>query len=333
MNEKISTNEFRESLDRYLSDMKADPWLTHRIIASERGETKVKKKLSVSMIVASLLLVLTTVALAVTGLYRVINWQGDITRTTDLTQKPGTDTVQTVTEEWHVDSLNSFISEIPNEETAYAWYNNDDGSIKCSELHQKQIPISSIEWFAEYMQDIRHLSVPVSFPEGNVTDCYGKIFMECKAFGNYSLIKNGQSGSMCYNRFLIDESSSIATGYDLLFALGDLENGIRYIIRSELRDRTYEEPLMLREGETVKKVNVEGMSDALLIMAEDPAYPDGLIMQRKLDEPIRLKQLPLNNKLEESDDRNCQYEYMTVWAYNLNNPESLPELFSGGKEN
>lgn len=328
MNEKISANEFRQSLDRHLSHMKADPWLAQRIIASERGETKVKKKLSVSMIVASLLLVLTTVALAVTGLYRVINWQGDVTRTTDLTQTPGTDTVQAVSEEWHVDSLNSFISEIPNEETAFAWYNNDDGSIKCSELHQKQIPISSIEWFAEYMHDIRHLSVPVSFPGGNVTYCYGKVFMECKAFGKYSLIKNGQSGSMCYNRFLIDESSSIVTGYDLFFALGDPENGTRYIIRSELHDRTYEEPLMLREGETAKKVSIEGMSDALLIMAEDPAYPDGLIMQRKLDEPVQLKQLPLNNRLEESDDRNCQYEYITVWVYNCDDPECLLELFS-----
>ena len=78
MNDKINANEFRESLDRHLSDMKADPWLAQRIIASERGEGKVKKKLSVSVIlVVSLLLVLTTAALAVTGLYQVINWKGD----------------------------------------------------------------------------------------------------------------------------------------------------------------------------------------------------------------------------------------------------------------
>lgn len=328
MSEKISANEFRESLDRHLSHMKADPWLAQRIIASERGETKVKKKLSVSVIIALLLLVLTTVALAVTGLYRVINWQGDVTRTTEFTQASGSEIVQSVTEDWCVDSLNSFISEIPNEETAFAWYNNDNGSIKCSELHQKQIPISSIKWFAEYMHGIRHLSVPISFPEGNVSYCYGQVFLECKAFGNYSLIKNGQSGAMCYNRFLIDESSSVATGYDLFFTSDDPENGIKYHIRSDLRDRTYDEPLMLREGESARKVTIEGMSDALLITAEDPAYPDGLIMQRKLDEPVRLKQLPLNNILEESDDRNYQYEYITVWVYNCDDPECLLELFS-----
>ena len=328
MNKRITAEDFYNAIERQLSDLEPDPWLAQRIIASEKGETKVKKKLSVSVIIALLLLVLATVALAVTGLYRVINWQGDVTRTTEFTQASNLETVQSVPEEWHVDSLNSFISEIPNEETAFAWYNNDDGSIKCSELHQKQIPISSIEWFTEYMHGIQHLSVPASFPEGNVTYCYGKVFLECKAFGNYTLIKNGQSGSMCYNRFLIDEPSSVVAGYDLSFALGDVENGTRYIIRSELRDRTNEEPFMLREGESARKVNVKGMSDALLITAEDPAYPDGLIMQRKLDEPVRLKQLPLNNKLEESDDRNYQYEYITVWVYNCNDPECLLKLFS-----
>ena len=328
MNKRITAEDFYNAIERQLSDLKPDPWLAQRIIASEKGEAKVKKKLSVSVIVALLLLALATVALAVTGLDRVINWQGDVTRTTEFTQASGSETLQSVPEEWHVDSLNTFISEIPNEETAFAWYNNDDGSIKCSELHQKQIPISSIEWFTQYMHGIRHLSVPVSFPEGNVSYCYGKVFLECKAFGKYTLIKNGQSGSMCYNRFLIDEPSSVATGYDLFFALGDLENGTRYIIRSELRDRTNEEPLMLREGESARKVNVKGMSDALLITADDPAYPDGLIMQRKLDEPVRLKQLPLNNQLEESDDRNYQFEYITVWVYNCDDPECLLKLFS-----
>lgn len=330
MNDKINANEFRESLDRHLSDMKADPWLAQRIIASERGEGKVKKKLSVSVIlVVSLLLVLTTAALAVTGLYQVINWKGDVTRTAELTQTPGSDAVQSGAEDWRTDSLHSFISEIPNEETAFAWYNNDDGSIKCSELHQKQIPVSSLEWFVEYMHGIEHLITPVTLPEGKVTNCYGKVFMECKAYGKYDQIKNGQSGSMCYNRFLIDESSAVATGYDLGIAF---EDGTFFIFRSELRDRAYEEPLMLREGESAREITIEGMSDALLILAEDPAYPDGLIMQRRLSHPVRLKQLPLNNNLEESDDRSYQYEYMTVWGYNLDNPEILLKLFSAGKE-
>ena len=89
MSDRISANEFRESLDRHLSDMKADPWLAQRIIASENGEIRMKKKRCFGLILAVvLLLALTTVAFAVTRLYRVINWQGDVTRTIDPTQTP-----------------------------------------------------------------------------------------------------------------------------------------------------------------------------------------------------------------------------------------------------
>ena len=114
---------------------------------------------------------------------------------------------------------------------------------------------------------------------------------------------------MHYTRFQIDDSSVIPTSYDLGFSS---EKGAFFIIRSDLREKSYDTPLMLRDGETARQVAVEGMSDALLIKANDPEYPDGLIMQRKLDEPVRLKQLPLNDKLEESDDRYYQYEYVTV---------------------
>ena len=65
------------------------------------------------------------------------------------------------------------------------------------------------------------------------------------------------------------------------------------------------------------------MDDALLIIAADPAYPDGLILQRRLPEPVRLKQLPLNDHLPEADDRCYAYEYVTVWGYHLEEPEGL----------
>ena len=50
MSQKITRTEFRESMDRRLSAMKAEPWLAQRIIAAEGGEKPVAKKLSASMI-------------------------------------------------------------------------------------------------------------------------------------------------------------------------------------------------------------------------------------------------------------------------------------------
>ena len=157
MNKRITAEDFYNAIERQFSDLKPDPWLAQRIIASEKGEAKVKKKLSVSVIVALLLLALATVALAVTGLYRVINWQGDVTRTIEFSQKSNSEIVQSVPEEWYMESmesLNSFISEIPDEETTFAWYNNDDGSIKCSKLHKKHSIQGSIKILPEGLEVI-----------------------------------------------------------------------------------------------------------------------------------------------------------------------------------
>ena len=67
MNEKISANEFRDALDRHLSNLKADPYLAQRIMANEEGEKTVIKKISVSMVLAIVLIcILITGALAAT---------------------------------------------------------------------------------------------------------------------------------------------------------------------------------------------------------------------------------------------------------------------------
>ena len=43
MNKKKNRAEFAASLDRRLSGLQGDPWLAQRIIASEKGDFKVKK--------------------------------------------------------------------------------------------------------------------------------------------------------------------------------------------------------------------------------------------------------------------------------------------------
>ena len=294
MSDKISADEFRESLDRHLSDMKADPRLAQRIIASEKGEIRMKKKRYVGLILASaLLLAITTAAFAITRLYRAVNWQGDVTRTVDPAQTPASASEQNADLDKLQESLRIFLNEIPDAETACAWYGGDDGAIKRSDYRSAQKLFSSMEEFSEYVSDFPHLTAPASLPKGNVSSFSGTVFLECKAFGKYDLIKSGRSGSMRYKRFLIDGSSAIPTGYELTLSM---EDGPVFIISSRPMSLPYTEPIALREGETAEKVSVEGM-EALLITAEDPAYPDGLLLQRKLKDPVRLKQLPLHDSL------------------------------------
>ena len=65
-------------MDRHLSAVKADPWLAQRIIAAERGEKPVRRKLSASMIlVIALVIVTATGALAATlGAWGIIDFAG-----------------------------------------------------------------------------------------------------------------------------------------------------------------------------------------------------------------------------------------------------------------
>lgn len=79
MNKKISADEFRESLDRYASDLKANLLLAQSIIASEaEGEGKMKRKWIKSLVLAlATILTLGTVAYGVTSLYRTVNWKGE----------------------------------------------------------------------------------------------------------------------------------------------------------------------------------------------------------------------------------------------------------------
>ena len=83
MNKKISANEFRESLDRHASDLKANPWLAQSIIASEtEGGAKVKRKWTTSVVLALvMILTLGTVAYGVTSLWRAVGWQGEVIST------------------------------------------------------------------------------------------------------------------------------------------------------------------------------------------------------------------------------------------------------------
>ena len=78
MSQKITRTEFRESMDRRLSAMKAEPWLAQRIIAAEGGEKPVAKKLSASMIlVIALIIIMATGALAALGSWGIIDFAGN----------------------------------------------------------------------------------------------------------------------------------------------------------------------------------------------------------------------------------------------------------------
>ena len=83
MNKKKNRAEFAASLDRRLSGLQGDPWLAQRIIASEKGDFKVKK-ISRTMIIVAALIVLTMATALAAGLGGRVNWLGDTKTRSEL---------------------------------------------------------------------------------------------------------------------------------------------------------------------------------------------------------------------------------------------------------
>ena len=59
MNNRITQNEFSESLDRRLSGLQGDPWLAAKVLSKAEGEKPMKKKLSATAIIVIALLAVT----------------------------------------------------------------------------------------------------------------------------------------------------------------------------------------------------------------------------------------------------------------------------------
>ena len=326
MRESIGAEAFRASLDRRLSGLEADPLLARRIIAAEKGEIRMKKKLRVSLVcVLAVILGLATAACAVAALYRVVNWHGEVSRTAEPPSAPQdgaeSEKLRRMSEE-----LAAFMQDVPDDETVFAWFEDDRNVVCCSELHRTRETFSSGEDLLRFLSEVRTLTPPAWLPEGTAAFCSAKADLECEAFGTYETLAQGQAGPVRYTRFRIGGESAVPTGYTLILSL---EDGSSYVITSELRTDSSDEALMLREGETAEEVAVPGMTDALLIRSAGPGYPDGLIMRRRLEEPLRMKQLPLSNHVEESDGLYYLEERVSVWGYGLREPGSLLRLFSG----
>lgn len=306
--------------------------LIHQKISSLPDQTQeepvVKKKLSFSAAgIIAIVIALMAAAYAATALYRVVTWKGEITRTVDSTETPVSLAEENPYLQEQTDSLRQFMLDVPDDETVFAWYESD-GKITASELHRKQITITSFEKFKQYMTGTQDLTLPSWYPDEDVSSCRAVIYMDCKAFGKYDLLENHCNGNMKYKRFLIDDSDSLITGYRLELSLKD---GSLVTVNAYLASMvsSSEEALMLREGETAEKIDIGGMSDALLIKAQGPDTQVNLIMRRNLIEPVRWKLLPYNNYVTSDDNNYYNEEYIYVWGHKIVNPDIVTKLFQG----
>ena len=321
MNKKISANEFRESLDRHASDLKANPWLAQGIIASEmKGETKVKRKWTTSVIIALLMiLALGTVAYGVTSLWRTVSWQGEVINTVEqeIVKMPE-ENVQTY------NRMQNYINDLPENEIALAWFDDGNESDYWSSIQKPMAKsFQCMEDFLEYMSGVTTLTAPARFPEGEYDSFDAVVFMTCRDTGKYELIESGEKDSFHYSRFRMDEADAVPFEYYIDIFMKD---GTSYIIQSTLLTEAREVATGLDEGETAESITVRGMDDALLIHRQDETVYD-VIMRRKLPEPIGWKQITGTEEPFEEETGLYTEENVVIWGQDNFDPAELAKLF------
>ena len=324
MNKKISANEFRESLDRHASDLKANPWLAQSIIASEtEGGAKVKRKWTTSVVLAlAMILTLGTVAYGVTSWYRAVSWKGEEQDAGEMSYIEMPEEKVTLT-----NKMIEYVYSRPDEETVAAWF--EDGREMDpwnNMIRPKTKRFRCVEDFQEYMSGVPSMTAPVWYPEGEYESFLAEVYLICNDSGEYELLESGEEGPIHYNHYRLDDADAVPFEYSVSITLKD---GRSYTIQSSLATNEPKYAAYLAEGETVETINVKGMDEALLFHNRKPEDCD-IIMRRKLEKPVSWKQVASVVDGKERQSGTMDEEYIYIWSWEAKkDPYKLMKFFNG----
>ena len=323
MNKKISAEEFRESLDRYASDLKANLLLAQSIIASEaEGEGKMKRKWIKSLVLAlAMILTLGTVAYGVTSMFRIVNWQGEVTSTV-MPEEP-----KDISEDENplIGRLMRYMDTVPDDEMVKAWFDSDDENGMNSADQQAEKHFNCAEDFLEYMSGVTTLTAPAGFPEGEYEYFDATVSLACRDTGKLEVIASGDAGPIHYIRFRMDEADAVPIQYYINIRLKDGKN---YSIQSLLWHEELPYATGLNEGENVEQAEARGMDGALLIRNHKNDSDRDVVMGRKLKEPVACKWLASLDPYEEATMKFYE-ERIWIWGFGNYDPAELLKMFNG----
>lgn len=301
MNNKVTPENFRASMDRVLSGSKADPFLASRIIAAEKGEPKMKKASVSIALVLLILIILATVAYAASKMSHSVNWKGEtINEYPDTTDEEFAEfkakAGMSMNEAFQI--ADNLAAEVPDSYVVSVTYDLPGGQISGG-YHPKRKRFTSLEEFKEYMMDYDYLTLPAWFPE-NMTGFNAEVHMDMSPVlhRNDIEIEEYQDGPAHYSRYTFDDSLSVVTGYRIEFYIGLGNVWVESYVYNESK---YSEPgNSLGEKDVVRVVNVKGMEDSLLTSTLDNKVIS-LEMHHKLPKIVRYKDLdqPIPHRCDE----------------------------------
>ena len=276
--------EVQEALRRSLSGLQEDPLLARRIIASEKGEFKMRKGPRAALIIAAVVVLAAATALAA-GLGGRVNWLGEVKPDTALMPSA---TPMPISEP----ETAAVTAEIDNSFYGLLDYSNDRDLIVISvsdngvSSSRKQT-IGSMDDFLALMETAKaDFPIPVNIPEGYVLK-KGYVEFGCLPEGEYVLAsRTVHPEGFTESHYTVDPAMDFIRAYDLTFmpAGGSPDDtcyiSVHVFMTPPADPREYS--FGIGEEQTARAVRAKGMDNALIIEGDRVRH---LAMRKTMSSP------------------------------------------------
>ena len=315
---KMRKEEAQEALNRSLSGLQEDPWLAQRIIASKKGEFKVKK-ISHVTIVFAVVIVLTMATALAAGLGGRVNWLGETK--TDSELEPSATPIPIVEPEKAEDT-----GEIDPHFYDLLDYAKDREQIILSTKNggassARIQTINNVDEFETLVNTGSDLPLPEKIPNGYVFE-KGFVELGCLPEGQYVLTSETiHPEGFTESHYTVDPSMDFVSAYTLIFRKESDNGDNADHVQVNVRMTTYTDPnnytYGISETETAQVVQVESMDNALLITSSER---EKLVMRKTMTAPqYDLILLPDNELITETY---CEYR-IEVFGTQLTDAELI----------
>lgn len=303
---KMRKDEVHEALNRSLSGLHENPWLAQRILASEKGEERMKKKQAKYLVPVLIALIsITVVAFAATEVYKTItiNQKGEIIDEQEVLMQPQPTQTPTpmIDEEFAYTREQEYLDNAPEDQYAEV---TSDGS---GASRGPQKTVFSESEFRALMVECDYLTQPDFVPAGYHFEM-ATVYLGCDEAADYQLEELKQEGNTCYACYSIPAGHERVTGYDVTYR--DKEGG--YIsVYDTLAEYTADDEHLFSFPETYdyRGMDLPGMEYSISIAGNGW---NCLIMMRKLDNPTLCRWYP------ERDYPNRMPDFFTYQSEEIN---------------
>ena len=328
MNEREEKRLFQACVDRRLSGLTGDPWLARRILNQQKGEEPImKKKLSVSLIVAlAVLLALTATALAAgMGAFRgTVGWNGEVideekyAEVTPTGEPLPTPAPENGDEDGDIAAL--VAEAVDDEDSMYllaTMITEEDGTVAPRSYTQASADTGDYDRFLELMEGADGLPLPPAAPEG-YTFTGATVFWQCAAGGSYTLIGRQELDEGVYlDRYLPEPM--FVEGYYIEYRAADG----RYVscdvrMYPDLDDMEFG----IWDDQAYEALEVPGMDDALAVSSEGYSY---VVMRKALPEPVEYEEFSLG----EGEEQGVLEDVLVDVSSNALTPQELIAFWQG----